>query len=41
MTLIRCKSPFNLREFLEMDIDLEDEFEEFEGDFEKDEVVEV
>jgi len=24
-----------------MDIDLEDEFEEFEGDFEKDEVVEV
>jgi hypothetical protein len=32
--IIRCKSPFNLREFLQMDIDLED-------DFEKDEVVEV
>ncbi len=39
--IIRCKSPFNLREFLEMDIDLEDGLEEFEGDFEKDEVVEV
>jgi len=28
-------------EFLEKDIDLEEEFEKFEGDFERDEVVEV
>jgi hypothetical protein len=35
------KSPSNLLEFLERDMDLEEEFEEFEGEFEKDEVVEV
>jgi hypothetical protein len=28
-------------EFVERDVDLEEEFEEFEGKFEKDEVVEV
>ncbi len=38
---VTCKSPFNLIEFLERNIDLEEELEEFEGDFEKDEVVEV
>jgi hypothetical protein len=38
---IRCKSPFNLVNFFERDIDLEEELEEFESDFEKDEVVEV
>jgi hypothetical protein len=27
--------------FLEKDVDLEEEFEEFEGEFERDEVVEV
>ncbi len=36
---IGCKSPFNLVEFLEKDIDLEEELEEFEGDFEKDELL--
>jgi len=35
---IRCKSPCNLLEFLENDINLE---EEFELEFETDEVVEV
>jgi hypothetical protein len=34
-------SPFNLLEFLERDVDLEEELKEFEGEFEKDEVVEV
>jgi hypothetical protein len=38
---IRCKSPFNLLEFLERDMDLEEELEEFEGEFEKNEIVEV
>jgi hypothetical protein len=38
---IGCKSPYNFLEFLERDIDLEKELEEFEGEFEKDEVVEV
>ncbi len=28
-------------EFLERDVDLEEEFEEFEGEFERDKVVEV
>ncbi len=36
-----CKSPSNLLEFLERDMDLEEECEEFEGKFEKNEVVEV
>ncbi len=35
---IGCKSPSNLVEFPEKDVDLE---EEFEGEFERDEVVEV
>jgi hypothetical protein len=34
-------SPFNLLEFLERDVDLEEELKEFEGEFEKDEVVEA
>jgi hypothetical protein len=34
-------SPFNLLEFLERDVHLEEELKEFEGEFEKDEVVEV
>jgi hypothetical protein len=38
---IGCKFPFNLFEFLERDMDLEEELEEFEGEFERDEVVEV
>jgi hypothetical protein len=38
---IRCKSPSNLLEFLEMDIDLEEECEEFGREFEKDEVIKV
>ncbi len=37
---IGCKSSFNLMEFLERDVDLEEELEEFEGEFEKEEVVE-
>jgi hypothetical protein len=37
---IRCKSP-SVLDFLERDIDLEEEFEEFEGEFASDEVVEV
>jgi hypothetical protein len=39
--IIGCKSPSNLMEFFENDVDLEEEFEEFEGEFERDEVVEV
>jgi hypothetical protein len=38
---IICKSPSNLVEFLERDIDLEEKLKEFEGDFERDEVIEV
>ncbi len=33
--------PSNLIDFLEKDINVEKELEEFEGDFEKDEVVEA
>jgi hypothetical protein len=36
--IVGCKSPSNLEEFFEKNIDLK---EEFEGEFEKDEVVEV
>jgi hypothetical protein len=36
---IGCKSPFNL--FLQRDINLKEELEEFEGEFEKDEIVEI
>jgi hypothetical protein len=39
--IIGCKSPSTLVEFLEKAVNLEEEFEEFEGEFEKDEVVEV
>jgi hypothetical protein len=39
--IIGCKSPFNLVEFLEKDVNLEKEFEKFEGEFERDEVVEL
>jgi hypothetical protein len=38
---IECKSSSNLLKFLERDIDLEKEFKKFEGEFEKDEVVQV
>ncbi len=38
---IGCKSPCNLVEFLEKDVDLEEELEKFEGEFERDEVGEV
>jgi hypothetical protein len=38
---IGCKSPSNLVEFLEKDVDLKEELEEFEGEFEKDKVVEM
>jgi len=38
---IGCKFSSNLIEFFEKDINLEKELEEFEGEFEKDEVVEV
>jgi hypothetical protein len=38
---IGCKYPFTLLEFPERDIDLEEELEKFEGEFEKDEVIEV
>jgi hypothetical protein len=38
---VGCKFASNLIKFFERDIDLEEELEEFEGDFEKDEVVEV
>jgi hypothetical protein len=38
---IGCESPFNLLEFLERDMALVQELEKFEGEFEKDEVVEV
>jgi hypothetical protein len=38
---ISCKSPSNLVEFLEKDVVLEEELEEFEGEFERDEVIEV
>jgi hypothetical protein len=38
---IGCQSPSNLINFLEKDINVEKELEEFEGDFEKYEVVEA
>jgi hypothetical protein len=38
---IGCKFPSNLVEFLEKDVDLEEELKEFEGEFARDEVVEV
>jgi hypothetical protein len=38
---VGCKSPSNLIQFLKRDINLEEELEKIEGDFEKDEVVEI
>jgi hypothetical protein len=38
---IGYKFPSNLMEFLEKDVDLKKELEKFEGEFERDEVVEV
>ncbi len=38
---IGYKSSSNLMEFLEKDVDLAEEFEEFEGGFERDEIVEM
>jgi hypothetical protein len=38
---IGCKSPSNLMESFERDIDSKEEKENFESDFERDEVVEV
>ncbi len=38
---IGCKSLSSLTDFIESDPNLEEEFEEFEGAFEKDEVVEL
>jgi hypothetical protein len=38
---IGCKPPSNLVEFLKRDIDWEEELEEFEGEFEKDEIAEA
>jgi hypothetical protein len=37
---IGCKSPSNLVEFLEKDVNLIEELENFESEFEKDEIVE-
>lgn len=38
---IKSTSPYNLVEFLERDIDFFEELKKFEGDFKRDEVVEV
>jgi hypothetical protein len=38
---IWCTSPSNLLEFLERDMDLEEELEEFEREFKRDEIVEA
>lgn len=38
---IGCKSPSNSVELIEIDVNLEEELEKFEGAFEKDEVVEM
>jgi hypothetical protein len=38
---ISCKSFFSSVDFIESDLNLEKEFEEFEGAFERDEVVEL
>ncbi len=38
---IGCKFPSSLVEFLEKDVDLKEQLEEFEGEFERDEVVEM
>jgi len=38
---IGCKYPSSLANFIESDLNLEEEFDEFEGAFERDEVVEL
>ncbi len=38
---ISCKSPSSLVEFLEKNIDVEKQLQEFEGEFKRDEIVEV
>jgi hypothetical protein len=38
---IGCKPPFNSIEWIEIDVELEEELEKLEGAFEKDEVVHV
>jgi hypothetical protein len=38
--MIGCKSRFNLVELIGIDVDLEEEFEEFEGTFKRDEFME-
>jgi hypothetical protein len=38
---IGCKSPFNFLEFIEKDVDVEEELKEFECEFECNEVVKV
>jgi hypothetical protein len=38
---VGCKSTSNLVEFIEVDQDLEEKLEQFEGDFERDEVSEL
>jgi hypothetical protein len=38
---IGCKCPYNLLKFLEKDINSKEEFEKFEGEFEKYEIIEV
>jgi hypothetical protein len=36
---VGCMFPYSLVEFVEINVDLEKEFEKFEGTFERDEVV--
>ncbi len=38
--MIGCKSCFNLVELIDIDVDLEEEFEEFEGTFKREEIME-
>ncbi len=38
---IGCKSPFNLANFIENDLNLKEELEKFERAFERDKVVEL
>ncbi len=38
---IGCKSPSNFLEFIEKDVDLEEEFKGFECEFERDEVIKI
>jgi hypothetical protein len=38
--MIGCKSRSNLVELIDIDVDLEEEFEEFEGTFKGDEIME-